>query len=59
MAVVGQTMKTAIIDTVLDYFEGWFDGNVERMKRAPCIRASPSARSKPTAGRSTRRPLTG
>ncbi len=24
----------AIIATVMDYFEGWFDGNVERMKRA-------------------------
>ena len=24
----------AIIATVMDYFEGWFDGNPERMERA-------------------------
>ena len=28
------TDKTAIVDTILDYFEGWFDGDVGRMKRA-------------------------
>ena len=26
--------RSAIIDTVRDYFEGWFDGDVFRMKRA-------------------------
>ena len=26
--------KTAITETVLDYFEGWFDADVERMDRA-------------------------
>ena len=26
--------KKAIIATVMDYFEGWFDGNAERMARA-------------------------
>jgi Putative lumazine-binding len=24
----------AIVATVMDYFEGWFDGNADRMKRA-------------------------
>jgi hypothetical protein len=26
--------KTAITRTVLDYFEGWYDGDVKRMERA-------------------------
>lgn len=26
--------ESAIVATVLDYFEGWFDGDAERMKRA-------------------------
>jgi hypothetical protein len=34
MAVKDEATKTAIVGTVLDYFEGWFDGDVERMKRA-------------------------
>jgi hypothetical protein len=28
------TEQPAVVATVLDYFEGWFDGNVERMDRA-------------------------
>ena len=36
---------------VLDYFEGWFDGDAAAWS-ARCIRASPSARSSRTAGRS-------
>jgi Putative lumazine-binding len=28
------TDETAIVDTVLDYFEGWFDGDTARMERA-------------------------
>jgi hypothetical protein len=28
------TDETAIVDTVLDYFEGWFDGEAARMERA-------------------------
>ena len=28
------TDETAIVDTVLDYFEGWFDGDAERMDQA-------------------------
>ncbi len=30
----GSSEEAAIIRTVLDYFEGWFDGNVARMQRA-------------------------
>ena len=26
--------RAAIVATVLDYFEGWFDGDAERMERA-------------------------
>ncbi len=33
MAVVNAT-ETEIIRTALDYFEGWFDGDSERMERA-------------------------
>jgi Putative lumazine-binding len=29
-----QTDRAAIVATVLDYFEGWFDGDAERMERA-------------------------
>ena len=28
------TWRAAIVATVLDYFEGWFDGDAERMERA-------------------------
>ena len=28
------TVETAIVETVLDYFEGWFDGDAARMERA-------------------------
>jgi hypothetical protein len=28
------TEQQAVVATVLDYFEGWFDGDVERMDRA-------------------------
>jgi ribosomal protein S12 methylthiotransferase accessory factor YcaO len=28
------TDQQAVVATVLDYFEGWFDGDVERMDRA-------------------------
>ena len=28
------TEQEAITETVLDYFEGWFDGDTERMQRA-------------------------
>jgi hypothetical protein len=35
MAVEERTAtETAIVNTVLDYFEGWFDGDVARMERA-------------------------
>jgi hypothetical protein len=33
MAVADAT-QTEIVDAVLDYFEGWFDGDVTRMRRA-------------------------
>ena len=33
MAVVDAT-RTEIVATALDYFEGWFDGDVVRMRRA-------------------------
>jgi hypothetical protein len=28
------TEETAVVQTVLDYFEGWFDGDAARMERA-------------------------
>jgi hypothetical protein len=28
------TAEAAIVNAVLDYFEGWFDGDAERMERA-------------------------
>ena len=34
MAVELTTERAAIVATVLDYFEGWFDGEAERMERA-------------------------
>ena len=35
MAVEERTAaETAIVNVVLDYFEGWFDGDVPRMERA-------------------------
>jgi hypothetical protein len=35
MAVEERTAaEAAIVNTVLDYFEGWFDGDAGRMKRA-------------------------
>jgi Putative lumazine-binding len=34
MAVELTTERAAIVATVLDYFEGWFDGDAERMERA-------------------------
>ena len=30
----GDTDRAAIVATVLDYFEGWFDGDAVRMERA-------------------------
>ena len=32
--VQAETDNEAIVATVMDYFEGWFDGNMERMERA-------------------------
>ena len=34
MTVVSETERAAIVATVLDYFEGWFDGDAARMERA-------------------------
>ena len=34
MAVELTTERAAIVATALDYFEGWFDGDAERMERA-------------------------
>lgn len=34
MAIQQETDMAPIVDTVLDYFEGWFTGDVERMTRA-------------------------
>ena len=28
------TLEAAVVSTVLDYFEGWFDGDAARMERA-------------------------
>ena len=51
MAIEERTAaEAAIVDAVLDYFEGWFDGDAAGWS-ARCIRALPSARSSRTAGR--------
>ena len=36
MMAVGErtTTEAAVVSTVLDYFEGWFDGDAARMERA-------------------------
>jgi Putative lumazine-binding len=34
VAVIPETERDAIVATALDYFEGWFDGDVSRMERA-------------------------
>jgi hypothetical protein len=31
---VQTTVEAAVVSTVLDYFEGWFDGDAARMERA-------------------------
>ena len=40
--------EAAIVCVVLDYFEGWYDGDVERMRRAlhPYRTTPPNARGK-------------
>jgi hypothetical protein len=49
MAVEERTAaEAAIVNAVLDHFEGWFDGDAGRME-PPCIRTSPSVRSRRTA----------
>ncbi len=44
--------EDAIVGCALDYFEGWFDADPERMRRARSIPSWSSGRS--TARRSTR-----
>ena len=34
VAVTSDAERAAIVATALDYFEGWFDGDAERMDRA-------------------------
>ena len=34
VSVASDTERAAVVATVLDYFEGWFDGDAERMERA-------------------------
>jgi hypothetical protein len=34
VSVLPDTERAAIVETVLDYFEGWFDGDATRMERA-------------------------
>ena len=34
VAVIPDAERAAIVATALDYFEGWFDGDVARMERA-------------------------
>ena len=33
-ATTAMTDEAAVVSTALDYFEGWFDGDVERMEQA-------------------------
>jgi len=51
--------EAAVVSAVLDYFEGWFDGDARRMERARFILVYPSVRSRRTDERWTRRPLIG
>jgi hypothetical protein len=34
IAVIADAERAAVVATVLDYFEGWFEGDAERMERA-------------------------
>jgi Putative lumazine-binding len=34
VSVLSDSERAAIVQTVLDYFEGWFEGDAERMERA-------------------------
>ena len=34
VAVISDAEQAAIVATALDYFEGWFDGDAERLERA-------------------------
>jgi Putative lumazine-binding len=34
VAVIPEAERAAIVATALDYFEGWFDGDAERVERA-------------------------
>ena len=34
VAVIPEAARAAIVATALDYFEGWFDGDAERIERA-------------------------
>jgi hypothetical protein len=34
VSVLSDTERAAVVETVLDYFEGWFDGDATRMERA-------------------------
>ena len=34
LELIPDTERAAIVATALDYFEGWFDGDAERMERA-------------------------
>ena len=34
VSVISEAERAAIVATVLDYFEGWFDGDTERIERA-------------------------
>jgi hypothetical protein len=48
MTAVSEAERAAIVATVLDYFEGWFDGDAQRMERAlhPALaKRGPEARS--------------
>jgi hypothetical protein len=51
------TERELITQTALDYFEGWFDGDVERMERAlhpDLVKRSPGTRHGATLGITTK-----
>jgi hypothetical protein len=45
----GTAAEAAVVDTVLDYFEGWFDGDAARMERA--LHPDPAKRALEQDGR--------
>ena len=56
MTAEEQAVRAAIVSTVLDYFEGWFDGDAGPDGAGAAPRAGQARRRTRCGGRWTRRP---